>query len=143
MVEAVDQSVLAQLGPTDMRLPIQFAFTWPGRVDGGTRALDFTKMKDLTFEKPDTSRFPCLALAYKAGRQGGGAPAVLNAANEIAVQAFLDGRLAFMGIPALLRRVLARYSKLPQGRLTLDAILRADSWARRDAAALVDKGKGI
>src|SRR6185369_7623557 len=99
MVEAVDGSVLAQLGPTDMRLPIQHAFTYPQRFASSVAGLDFMRVGALTFEEPDHARFPCLALAYKAGRMGGSAPAALNAANEVAVEAFLKGKLDFLGIP--------------------------------------------
>ena len=140
MVETVDQSILAQLGPTDMRLPIQFAFTWPLRLDAGLKSLDFAKLQDLTFEKPDGKRFPCLALAYKAGAMGGAAPAVLNAANEIAVDAFLNRKLSFMGIPALLAKVLQRFAKQAPLSNTLNSMISADLWARREAGHLLLKG---
>ena len=140
MVETVDQSILAQLGPTDMRLPIQFAFTWPLRRDAGLKSLDFAKLQDLTFEKPDGKRFPCLALAYKAGAMGGAAPAVLNAANEIAVDAFLNRKLSFMGIPALLAKVLQRFAKQAPLSNTLNSMISADLWARREAGHLLLKG---
>lgn len=135
MVEAVDGNVLAQLGPTDMRLPIQFAFTYPDRVPMNVGALDFLKAGALTFEAPDLGRFPCLRLAYVAGKQGGAAPAVLNAANEIAVEAFLKGSLDFLGIPKTLAKVLGSFK--PVGKLTLQAILDADAWARARAAELI------
>jgi 1-deoxy-D-xylulose-5-phosphate reductoisomerase len=133
MVEAVDGSVLAQLGPTDMRLPIQYALTWPERVQVSVKPLDFLKLGALTFESPDIKRFPCLALAYKAGRLGGAAPTVLNAANEVAVEAFLKGRLSFVGIPVLIRRVLAKFAALPGKKLNLESVLAADAWARKKA----------
>jgi 1-deoxy-D-xylulose-5-phosphate reductoisomerase len=137
MVEAVDGSVLAQLGPTDMRLPIQHAFTHPRRVASAVASLDFLKLKGLTFEAPDFKRFPCLGLAYKAGRLGGGAPAALNAANEVAVEAFLKGKLDFLGIPRILSRVLGVFARRPRVGLTLKHILETDAWARAQAGALI------
>ena len=145
MVEAVDGSVLAQLGPTDMRLPIQHAFTWPDKTGHAMPALDLLALPALTFEAPDLKRFPCLALAYRAGRAGGAAPAALNAANEVAVDAFLKGRLGFTGIPALLGVVLERFLKRPapeRAARTLEQVLAADAWGRRHAAEeLAKKGK--
>jgi 1-deoxy-D-xylulose-5-phosphate reductoisomerase len=131
MVEAVDGAVLAQLGPADMRLPIQHAFTYPQRLAPGMQPLDLLALSPLTFEAPDLKRFPCLALAYQAGRQGGTAPAVLNGANEAAVAAFLKGRLGFLGIPRLVAKALKAdpYAAIP--RPDLDRILEADAWARR------------
>jgi 1-deoxy-D-xylulose-5-phosphate reductoisomerase len=137
MVEAVDGSVLAQLGPTDMRLPIQHAFTYPDRVPVEVKHLDFLKLKSLTFEAPDMGRFPCLALAFKAGRMGGAAPAVLNAANEVAVEAFLAGKLDFLGIPRVLGKVLSGFRAQPKRRLSLERILESDAWARRQAGELI------
>ena len=137
MVEAVDGSILAHLGPTDMRLPIQHAFTFPERVAANVPHLDFLKLKALTFEAPDFKRFPCLGLAYKAGRLGGAAPAVLNAANEVAVDAFLKGKLAFLGIPKTLEKVLGAFARRPRARLTLPHILESDAWARAQAGALI------
>jgi 1-deoxy-D-xylulose-5-phosphate reductoisomerase len=130
MVETVDGSVLAQLGPPDMRLPIQFAFTWPRRVDHGLKPLDFLALAPLTFQAPDLKRFPCLGLAYLAGSQGGTAPAVLNAANEAAVEAFLAGRLSFPGIPRMIRLALAANPSSELKAPGLDQILAADAWAR-------------
>ncbi len=133
MVEAVDASILAQLGPTDMRLPIQFALTYPQRVPVATPALDFLKLKSLSFEAPDRKRFPCLDLAYKAGRLGGGAPAALNAANEVAVSAFLKGDLDFLGIPRVIAKVLSAFQRRPLRALSLENILESDAWARAQA----------
>jgi len=145
MVETIDGSVLAQLGPTDMRLPIQHAFTWPGKTRHAMPALDLLGLPPLTFEAPDLKRFPCLGLAYRAGRSGGAAPAALNAANEVAVEAFLKGRLGFTGIPALLAVVLERFLKRPaseRGARSLEQVLSADAWGRRNAAEeLAKKGK--
>jgi 1-deoxy-D-xylulose-5-phosphate reductoisomerase len=137
MVEAVDGSVLAQLGPTDMRLPIQFALTYPERLPHGLKALDFHSLKALTFQAPDVRRFPCLALAYQAGRRGGTAPAVLNAANEAAVGFFLKGRIGLMEIPALIRKALRAHPA--QDSPDLKGILRADQWARAYVEQLVQE----
>ncbi|HTB22360.1 MAG TPA: 1-deoxy-D-xylulose-5-phosphate reductoisomerase [bacterium] len=137
MVETVDGSLLAQLGPTDMRLPIQHSFTWPQRRPHAMPALDLLGLPPLTFEAPDTQRFPCLALAYKAGRMGGAAAAALNAANEAAVEAFLKGRLSFLGIARTLALVLDAYGELPAERRkagSLEQVLAADAWGRAEAA---------
>jgi 1-deoxy-D-xylulose-5-phosphate reductoisomerase len=106
MVELRDGSVIAQLGVTDMRLPIQYAFSYPDRWDGALPSLDFGAVGSLEFQPPDTARFPCLALAYAALRQGGTWPIVLNAANEVAVAAFLEGRLPFAGIARVIEGAL-------------------------------------
>jgi 1-deoxy-D-xylulose-5-phosphate reductoisomerase len=138
MVETVDGSILAQLGPTDMRLPIQHAFTWPMRRAHAMPALDLLKLPALTFQAPDRERFPCLGLAYRAGQLGGSAPAALNAANEIAVEAFLKGKLSFLGIPATLKKVLDAFAKRPAAQrraATLDQVLEADAWGRQAALA--------
>ena len=107
MVEFVDGSVLAQLGPTDMRMPIQYALTYPERVASNQVALDWSKLKRLDFTKVSTRRFPCLRLAREAMKKGGALPCALNAADEIAVAAFLERRLPFLGIPEVIERVLA------------------------------------
>ena len=110
MVEYVDGSVLAQLGNPDMRTPIAYALGFPERIDAGVSSLDLFKIAHLDFEAPDTVRFPCLGLAYQALRQGGTAPATLNAANEVAVDAFLDERIPFKLIPAMIESVLEKNS---------------------------------
>jgi 1-deoxy-D-xylulose-5-phosphate reductoisomerase len=141
MIETRDGSLLAQLGPTDMRLPIQHSFTWPARQTHAMDALDLLKLPALTFQAPDLRRFPCLALAYRAGRLGGSAAAALNAANEVAVEQFLKGKLDFLGIPALLKTVLDVFARKPaatrQAR-TLDQVLQADQWGRRAALELLN-----
>ncbi len=108
MVEFIDGSVMAQLGQPDMRTPIAYALAWPERIESGVQSLDLFSMSSLEFEKPDHARFPCIQLAENAMRQGGIMPAVLNAANEIAVQAFLDNEIAFMAISEVVERVLAQ-----------------------------------
>jgi 1-deoxy-D-xylulose-5-phosphate reductoisomerase len=141
MVEFVDGSILAQLGPTDMRMPIQYALTYPARLPAKDMALDWSKLKRLDFEKPSTRRFPCLRLAREAMKKGGAWPAALNAADEIAVAAFLKGQLPFLAIPEVIERVLTR---TPKVRLnSIDDVLSADAEARRvareEVAALASK----
>lgn len=132
MVEYVDGSVLAQLGNPDMRTPIAHALAYPERVDAGVQPLDLFEVAQLTFLPPDLQRFPCLALAYAALREGGSAPALLNAANEVAVAAFLEGRLGFMDIPRVIGEVLERAERMAVD--SLDAVLAADAVGRRWAA---------
>ena len=135
MVEFVDGTFLAQMGPADMRLPIAAALSHPQRVDWDLPGLDITGLSALTFEEPDRKRFPALDLAYEAGRAGGTAPSALNGANEVAVEAFLRGRLPFTGIVDCVRRVLDRHQVGPAD--TVAAVLEADRWARGQARELV------
>jgi 1-deoxy-D-xylulose-5-phosphate reductoisomerase len=137
MVEFVDGSVLAQLGPTDMRMPIQYALTYPERVASNQVALDWAKLKRLDFEKASTRRFPCLRLAKEALKKGGALPCALNAADEVAVGAFLEGRLTFPGIPEVIERVLGRMPRMRFERM--DDVLTADTEARRMAKEEVDR----
>jgi len=131
MVEYVDGSILAQLGPTDMRMPIQYALTYPERVASNQVALDWGNLKRLDFEKVSTRRYPCLRLAREAMKKGGGLPCALNAADEVAVEAFLEHRLPFLGIPEVIEHVLAR---MPRIKLTgMPDLLSADAEARRIA----------
>ena len=135
MVEFVDGTVLAQLGVTDMRLPIQYALSYPERWEAAIPGIDFSRGLRLEFETPDHGRFPCLGLAYRALEGGGSLPAVLNAANEEAVGAFLDGRIGFPAIPEAIREVMDDHP--PRTVATLDDVLAADAWAReRTRAAL-------
>ncbi|SAL53269.1 1-deoxy-D-xylulose-5-phosphate reductoisomerase [Caballeronia humi] len=136
MVSYADGSVLAQLGNPDMRTPIAHALAYPDRVESGVAQLDLAQIATLTFEKPDFGRFPCLALAIKALEAGGIASAALNAANEIAVEAFLARRIGFMAIGDVVERVL---NALPNtSAATLDDVLAADASARRLANGFVD-----
>ena len=131
LVEYVDGSLLAQLGSPDMRTPIAYALGWPERIDSGVQSLDLAQAGSLQFEPPDTVRFPCLSLAREAARVGGLAPAVLNAANEVAVAAFLEGRLNFCGISQVIETVVGAG---PSGTATdLDSVLAADAVARERA----------
>jgi 1-deoxy-D-xylulose-5-phosphate reductoisomerase len=106
MVEFVDSSVLAQMSNPDMRIPIQYALSFPERLESNCKPIDLARIKELSFIAPDTARFPCIGYAIEAGKTGGTMPCVLNAANEIAVKAFLAGRIGFMEIPELIRRKL-------------------------------------
>lgn len=132
MVEFVDGSLLAQLSVSDMRFAIQHALAWPERWDGHLPALDLAAVGRLHFARPDEARFPCLALARAAAVRGGTLPAVLNAANEIAVQRFLEGAVTFSGIARLVERVMTQHAVVETP--TLDAIVEADRWARAQAA---------
>jgi 1-deoxy-D-xylulose-5-phosphate reductoisomerase len=137
LVELVDGSLLMQAAPTDMRIPIQAALAAPERLPSPTDGLDVTRLGDLHFEPVDAARFPAIDLAYAAGRRGGTYPAVMNAANEIAVQAFLDGHLPFAAIVPIAGEVVERH----EGRdaSVLDDVLFADEWARAEARALVTR----
>jgi 1-deoxy-D-xylulose-5-phosphate reductoisomerase len=147
MVEFADGSVLAQLGVTDMKLPIQYAFTYPERWPSPVPRLDWRDGLDLRFESADPERFPCLRLAYDALRQGGAAPIVLNAANEIAVASFLEGQVPFTAIAATVADVLADASGQRLDTISLAAIREVDAWARRQATArlgtIQSAGRGI
>ena len=131
MVEYDDGSVIAQLSNPDMRVPIAHALAYPERVESGARSLDLSLIKSLSFEKPDMARFPCLGLAYAALRAGGAAPAVLNAANEVAVEAFLAGRLPFTGIGGVIADALAAVAASPADDLA--QVMEADARSRREA----------
>ena len=135
MVEFPDGSVLAQMGTPDMRTPLAYALAWPERVASGAQRLDFTRLSELTFETPDRTRFPCLGFAYDALRHGRGASAVLNAANEVAVQAFLDGRLRFTEIAPTIDRVLDVFD--PPAPAGVDEVLEIDRRAREYAAGML------
>ncbi|MDI3280695.1 MAG: 1-deoxy-D-xylulose-5-phosphate reductoisomerase [Bacillota bacterium] len=138
LVEMIDGSVLAQLGRPDMRLPIQYALSYPERWEGRVQPrLDLAAVGALHFEVPDAERFPCLRLAYQAGRLGGTAPAVLNAANEVAVHAFLEERIPFLAIPRVVEHCLERHEV--EAAPELEGILGADEWARREARRMVER----
>ncbi len=134
MVEFADGSVLAQLGVTDMKLPIQYAFSWPDRWNSPVPRLDWTRGLDLRFEAPDLDRFPCLRLSFEALRAGGAAPVVLNAANEVAVASFLEGRVPFTAIAGTVADVLGDAAGHGLDTTSLAAIREVDGWARRRAA---------
>jgi 1-deoxy-D-xylulose-5-phosphate reductoisomerase len=137
MVEFVDSSILAQLGPTDMRMPLQYALTYPERVPAPGLQLDWTALKRLDFERVSTRRFPCLKLAREALRRGGAMPAALNAADEVAVAAFLDRRMNFGGISRVIEAVLSRMTRSKPA--SIEDILAADLEARRLATEEIGK----
>lgn len=131
MVEFKDGSLKGHLGPTDMRIPIQYAFTHPNRFQTPVEKFSPTKSKSLTFEEPDLETFPCLKYAREAGVNGKTFPAVLNGANEVAVGAFLNRKIAFLDIPKIVYNVLAEHN--PLNHLNLEALCQADKWARKRA----------
>ena len=131
MVEYKDGSILAQLGSPDMRTPIAYALAWPQRIESGVAPLNLFEVGRLDFERPDMTRFPCLRLAYEAMQMGGTAAAILNAANEVAVAAFLDGKLKFTAISAVIEATLANVSV--HAALSLETVLADDALARESA----------
>lgn len=137
MVEFVDGCLLAQLGIPDMRTPIAYALTYPERIRNHLPFLDLVKAKNLEFGKPDMKKFPCLQLAYEAGICGGTMPAVLNAANEIAVEAFLGRKIKFVDLPVIIGKVLNRHQTVKKP--ALGDILQADEWARMQTKELLGK----
>ncbi len=135
MVEYIDASVMAQLSVPDMRLPIAYALAYPDRIEATIPFLDWSKTRELTFEEPDLGRFPCLQLAFDAIRAGGSMPAVLNAANEITVDAYLNEKIGFYDIPSINSETMGRHKTV---RLdTIQQVRDADLWAREEAAKLV------
>ncbi len=138
MVEYSDGSILSQMGSPDMRTPIAYGLGWPERIESGASSLDLFKLGQLNFERPDNVRFPCLRLAAEAFRAGGTACAIMNAANEVAVEAFLDRNIGFRDIPTLIERVMAQVSA--REATDLDRIFEDDLKARVSAKALIDQG---
>ena len=139
MVEFIDGSVLAQLSVTDMCFPIQYAVTFPERMPSGLPPLDLAKLGSLTFEAPDEKRFPALRLAREAGEAGGTLPGVFNAANEVAVEAFLAEQISFPRIWGMVEEVMQKHSTLSSP--DLEAIIEADRWARSEAKVRLEKRK--
>ena len=135
MVEFVDGVVMAQLSFTDMRIPIQYALTYPERLPNNTERLNFAQVRSLNFEKPDFNKFPCLGLAFLAARQGGTMPCVLNAANEVCVEEFLKGGLKFFSIPMVIEKILRKHKNVVCAGL--GDILAADLWARSQTARII------
>jgi 1-deoxy-D-xylulose-5-phosphate reductoisomerase len=135
MVEYRDGSVIAQMGIPDMRGPLAYALNYPERLPLGLPSLDLTKVKSLTFEPPDHKKFPCLGYAYEALKTGGTMPAVLNAANEIAVAAYLSGRIGFLEIARLIRKTMDGH--VPQAAESLEDVLEADRWGRERALKVI------
>lgn len=135
MVEFIDGVVLAQLGVTDMALPIQYALSYPRRLANEKYRLDFLNIENLTFSKVDTEKFPCLDFAYQAARDGGSAPSVINAANEETVEAFLNKRISFALIPKIIEKIMSKHKVI--SNVDLDGILEADKWARGEVKRLI------
>jgi len=132
LIELEDTSVLAQLGWADMRLPLLYALSYPDRIATNWEPLDLVKIGSLTFREPDHEKYPCMQLAYAAGRAGGCMPAVLNAANEQAVALFLDEKIRFLDIPRLIEQTCDRYQSQNRSTPDLEDILAADVWARQE-----------
>lgn len=139
MVELADSSVLAQLGWPDMKLPILYCLSWPERLETPWRRLDLTEVGTLSFRAPDPARYPCMELAYAAGRAGGTMPAVLNAANEQAVALFLEGQVHFLDIPRLIDVVCERHKADLTADPSLADVLAVDAWARQAAREAADR----
>ena len=139
MVQFSDGCVIAQLSQPDMRLPIQYALSYPERIDLPVQRMDFPKLAQLTFEKPDLERFPCLGIAYSALEKGGNATCIMNGANEVAVAAFLEDRIRFVDIPEIISSTLARCEWMPEP--DLDAIYSTDFEAKRIASEIIGKIK--
>ncbi len=137
LVEFNDHSMLAELGVPDMKVPIQYVLTYPDRKPNQLESLDLAEVGKLTFEEPKTDLFPCLKYAYQAGKQGGSMPAVLNAANEVAVHKFLQNKLKFVAIPQVVKQVMDNHNLITNPSLT--EILEADQWARTEAEKVGDK----
>ena len=133
MVAFPDGSVLAQMSEPDMRLPIQYALSYPERFASSVKTLDLSRLGHLTFQKPDVKKFPCLALARAAIRKGGTAPAVLGAADEQAVRAYLDNKIRFTDIPRIIENVLSRAKVGERRSHSLAAVLEAEAWAHEEA----------
>jgi len=134
LIELQDTSVLAQLGWPDMRLPLLYALSWPERIYTDWEPLNLVKAGSLTFKEPDHQKYPCMGLAYAAGRAGGAMPAVLNAANEQAVALFLEEKISFLDIPRLIEKVCDRFTIHNSSTPSLDDILAADNWARQEVS---------
>lgn len=137
MVEFIDGVILAQLSVTDMRIPIQYALSYPERLPNSLAGIDFHKLGRLSFTEPDFKKFPCLGLAYQAARELGTMPCVLNAANEVSVAEFLKGRLSFFSIPRVIEKVLNRHNNIKGP--SLSDVLGAEAWAKKEAYRVIAK----
>ncbi len=139
MVEFIDGSVTAQMGIADMRIPIAYALSYPERIENNLPRLNFIQTNNLQFYKPDTEKFRCLQLAYKAGIEGGTYPAVLNAANEVAVEAYMGEKIKFTDIPGVIEKILNAHDSVKEP--SLEEIMQADSWARVEARKSIERKK--
>jgi 1-deoxy-D-xylulose-5-phosphate reductoisomerase len=135
MIELIDGTVFAQMSVPDMRIPIQYAITYPERFDTKVGFTDFPKIKDLSFRAPDLDKFPCLRLAREALKDGRTYPAVLNASDEEAVKSYLDGKIKFSKIPVVIEKVLERHKGIIK-KPAIDDIIEAESWAREETIKL-------
>ena len=140
MVELADSSVLAQLGWPDMKLPILYCMSWPSRLETPWRRLDLTEVGQLSFRAPDPAKYPCMDLAYAAGRAGGTMPAVLNAANEEAVAQFLEEKIHFLDIPKMIEAACEQHKPDLTSTPCLDDVLAVDQWARQTVREQVNRG---
>jgi 1-deoxy-D-xylulose-5-phosphate reductoisomerase len=138
LVEFIDGSMIAQLGIHDMRIPIAYALNYPERLPNTLPPLDLAQIGTLTFEPPDLKRFPCLRLGFEAIRISGTLPAVLNAANETTVEAFLNERIPFVDIPAVVEETVQRHETRPIVDSDIEVILDADRWARETATSIIN-----
>ena len=139
MIELADSSVLAQLGWPDMKLPILYCMSWPNRLETPWKRLNLTEVEELTFRDPDINKYPCMDLAYQAGRMGGTMPAVLNAANEEAVAQFLDRKIHFLDIPKVIERACEMHKNELDDQPNLNEIIAVDTWAREEVRTQVNK----
>ena len=140
MIELADSSVLAQLGWPDMKLPILYCMSWPSRLETPWRRLDLTEVGQLSFRAPDPAKYPCMRLAYEAGRAGGTMPAVMNAANEEAVAQFLEERIHFLDIPVVIEAACEQHKSDLMAHPQLDDVLSVDQWARQSVREQVNRG---
>ena len=140
MIELADSSVLAQLGWPDMKLPILYCLSWPSRLETPWRRLDLTEVGQLSFRAPDPTKYPCMELAYAAGRAGGTMPAVMNAANEEAVAQFLEERIHFLDIPVVIEAACEQHKADLMAHPQLDDVLSVDQWARQAVRERVKRG---
>jgi 1-deoxy-D-xylulose-5-phosphate reductoisomerase len=137
MVEYMDGSIIAQLAPPDMRIPISYALSYPKHLKGELPSLDFLDIGKLSFGKPDKKRFRCLDLALAAGKIGESMPAVLNGANEIAVNAFLEGKIGFLEIPEITEKTMEKHEIVPIN--SIDQAIEADQWAKSRAKEILKR----
>ena len=137
LVEFIDGAFLAQMGVPDMKIPIAYALTYPERIMNDLPSLNLAKTGNLEFFKPDIKKFPCLGIAYAAGLCGGTAPAVLNAADEVAVSAFMENKIRFIDLPEIIEKILARHDSIKDP--SLDDILQADLWARKETKKIIGR----
>ncbi|MFW6268964.1 MAG: 1-deoxy-D-xylulose-5-phosphate reductoisomerase [Bacillota bacterium] len=137
LVEFIDNSWEAELGASDMRIPIQYVLSYPAKVKGPGKEMDLFQIKQMNFNSPDIEKFPCLNLAYTAGKKGGSMPIVLNAANEIAVSAFLDKKISFLQIPEIIEKVMFKHRKITE--FNLEKVFQIDVWARRRAEEVIEE----